>query len=225
MEKHGLVTRGDTSEACYAQTIRIISEAEAFIEARVNNDKLFGGRKHAPLAAEIRRSIAAEVMPAVRGAVSDAKKMILSFDDQDDVLDFVGGIDSPKLSQAGAACPDHLVHTKVVPLFIDWTPNAEDVEGLKAKLIEGIAAYKAQYQAYFERNRHEGDVMFEAAPRVILIPDRNDQHRQELGDVASQRRPVSSGNRGHARRNGARRLRIPERERILQRGVLAAGAV
>lgn len=170
MEKHGLVTWGDTSEACYAQTIRIISEAEAFIEARVNNDKLFGGRKHAPLAAEIRRSIAAEVMPAVRGAVSDAKKMILSFDDQDDVLDFVGGIDSPKLSQVGAACPDHLVHTKVVPLFIDWTPNAEDIEGLKAKLIEGIAAYKAQYQAYFERNHHEGDVMFEAAPRVILIP-------------------------------------------------------
>lgn len=170
MEKHGLVTWGDTSEACYAQTIRIISKAEAFIEARVNNDKLFGGRKHAPLAAEIRRSIAAEVMPAVRGAVSDAKKMILSFDDQDDVLDFVGGIDSPKLSQVGAACPDHLVHTKVVPLFIDWTPNAEDIECLKAKLIEGIAAYKAQYQAYFERNHHEGDVMFEAAPRVILIP-------------------------------------------------------
>lgn len=170
MEKHGLVTWGDTSEACYAQTIRIISEAEAFIEARVNNDELFGGRKFAPLASEVRRSIAAEVMPAIRGAVSDVKKMILSFDDQEDVLDFVGGIDSPKLSQVGAACPDHLVHTKVVPLFIDWTPDAEDVEGLKAKLIEGIAAYKEQYQAYFERNHHEGDIMFEAAPRVILIP-------------------------------------------------------
>lgn len=170
MEKHGLVTWGDTSEACYAQTIRIISEAEAFIEARVNNDKLFGGRKFTPLASEVRRSIAAQVMPAVRGAVSDAKKMILSFDDQDDVLDFVGGADSPKLSQVGAACPDHLVHTKVVPLFIDWTPDAEDVEGLKNKLIDGIAAYKEQYKAYFERNHHEGDVMFEAAPRVILIP-------------------------------------------------------
>ncbi|MEC0310469.1 bifunctional aldolase/short-chain dehydrogenase [Paenibacillus lautus] len=170
MEKHGLVTWGDTSEACYAQTIRIISEAEAFIEARVNNDKLFGGRKHTPLASEVRRRIAAQVMPAVRGAVSDAKKMILSFDDQDDVLDFVGGADSPKLSQVGAACPDHLVHTKVVPLFIDWIPDAEDVEGLKTKLIDGIAAYKEQYKAYFERNHHEGDIMFEAAPRVILIP-------------------------------------------------------
>ncbi|WP_248924246.1 bifunctional aldolase/short-chain dehydrogenase [Paenibacillus hamazuiensis] len=170
MEKHGLVTWGETSEACYAQTIKIINEAEAFIEARVNEAKLFGGQKHAPLPADVRRSIAAQVMPTIRGAVSDAKKMILSFDDQDDVLAFVGGQDSPQLSQVGAACPDHLVHTKVVPLFIDWTPNADDVEGLKAKLKEGVAAYKEQYKAYFERNKNEGDVMFEAAPRVILIP-------------------------------------------------------
>jgi len=170
MEKHGLVTWGDTSEACYAQTIRIISEAEAYIEARIDDSKLFGGRKHAPLPQEVRRRIAGEIMPAVRGAVSDSKKMILTFDDQDDVLDFVCGSDSPKLSQVGAACPDHLVHTKVVPLFIDWTPDADDVKGLQEKLVAGIAAYKEQYQAYFERNRHEGDVMFEAAPRVILIP-------------------------------------------------------
>ncbi|MBB6735222.1 bifunctional aldolase/short-chain dehydrogenase [Cohnella zeiphila] len=170
MEKHGLVTWGETSEEAYAQTIKIISEAEAFIEARVDEAKLFGGVRHAPLPAEVRRAIAAEVMPTVRGAVSDAKKMILTFDDQDDVLAFVGGEKSAKLSQVGAACPDHLVHTKVVPLFIDWTPNADDVEGLKAILKDGIAAYKDQYKAYFERNRNDGDVMFEAAPRVILIP-------------------------------------------------------
>jgi rhamnulose-1-phosphate aldolase/alcohol dehydrogenase len=170
MEKHGLVTWGDTAEACYAQTIRIINEAERYIEARVDNAKLFGGQKHAPLPAETRRKIAAEVMPAVRGAVSGDKKMILSFDDADDVLAFVGGADSPALSQVGAACPDHLVHTKVVPLFVDWTPDASDVEGLKKKLVDGIAAYKEQYKAYFERNKNEGDVMFEAAPRVILIP-------------------------------------------------------
>lgn len=170
MEKHGLVTWGETSEACYAQTIKIINEAEAFIEARVNEARLFGGQKHPALPADVRRQIASQVMPTIRGAVSDSKKMILSFDDQDDVLAFVGGTDAPELSQVGAACPDHLVHTKVVPLYIDWTPNAEDIAGLKAKLAEGIAAYKEQYKAYFERNKNEGDVMFEAAPRVILIP-------------------------------------------------------
>lgn len=170
MEKHGLVTWGDTSEAAYAQTIKIINEAESYIEARVNAERLFGGVKHAPLAEADRRNIAAQVMPAIRGAVSDVKKMILTFDDAEDVLEFVGGAASPKLSQVGAACPDHLVHTKVVPLFIDWTPNVEDIDGLKAILASSIAAYKEQYKAYFERNKHEGDVMFEAAPRVILIP-------------------------------------------------------
>lgn len=170
MEKHGLVTWGDTSEQCYAQTIKIISEAETFIESKFDQDQLFGGVKHRPLPAEDRRRIAAEVMPSIRGAVSEVKKMILSFDDEEDVLAFVGGNNSSELSQVGAACPDHLVHTKMVPLFIDWTPNADDIEGLKAKLIEGISTYKEQYEDYYNRNKHEGDVMFEAAPRVILIP-------------------------------------------------------
>ncbi|GAA0137161.1 bifunctional aldolase/short-chain dehydrogenase [Paenibacillus sp. YSY-4.3] len=170
MEKHGLVTWGDTSEACYAKTIEIINEAERYIESRVNVATLFGGLVHQPLPSEERKSIVAKLMPSIRGAVSDGKKMILTFDDEEDVLAFVGSKDSAQLSQVGAACPDHLVHTKVVPLFIDWTPDASDVEGLRRKLIEGIADYKQQYKAYFERNKNEGDVMFEAAPRVILIP-------------------------------------------------------
>ncbi|MCM3748629.1 bifunctional aldolase/short-chain dehydrogenase [Paenibacillus pasadenensis] len=170
MEKHGLVTWGETQEECYAQTIRIIKEAEAFIEARVDEAKLFGGLKHAPLPAEERRRIAAAVMPLIRGAVSDEKRMVLTFDDGDDILAFAGGADAPQLSQVGAACPDHLVHTKVVPLLVDWTPDASDTDGLKTRLQEGIEAYKENYKAYFERNRNEGDTRFEAAPRVILIP-------------------------------------------------------
>ena len=171
MEKHGLVTWGDTAEECYARTIRVIQEAEAYIEARVDEAKLFGGRKFEPLPADVRRRLAAEVMPLVRGAVSaEGRRMILSFDDGEDVLRFVCGRDSERLSQIGAACPDHLVHTKVKPLFVDWTPDEGDAEGLKRKLREGIAAYKEQYKAYFERNKNEGDVMFEPAPRVILVP-------------------------------------------------------
>ncbi|WP_328802564.1 bifunctional aldolase/short-chain dehydrogenase [Paenibacillus sp. LX16] len=170
MEKHGLVTWGDTSEAAYAKTIEIIQEAESYIKARQEEKQGFGGAKYKALTYEERRSIASQVMPSVRGAVSDEKKMILTFDDAEDVLEFVNGPDSAALSQVGAACPDHLVHTKMKPLYVDWTPDVEDVVGLKVKLAEGIAAYKEQYQAYFERNRLEGDVMFEAAPRVILIP-------------------------------------------------------
>lgn len=169
MEKHGLVTWGDTPERCYAKTISIINEAEQYIEGRVEEENLFGGLKTRSLTEEQRRSVASVVMPLIRGAVSDERKMILTFDDAEDVLRFVGGIDSEELSSRGAACPDHLVHTKVVPLFIAWEPDVSDIEGLKIKVAEGVVAYKEQYKVYFERNKHEGDVMFEAAPRVILI--------------------------------------------------------
>ncbi|MGN7455937.1 bifunctional rhamnulose-1-phosphate aldolase/short-chain dehydrogenase [Paenibacillus pasadenensis] len=172
MEKHGLVTWGDTQEACYEQTIRIISEAEAFIEARVDGSRLFGGLKSAPLPETDRRRVAAAVMPLIRGLVSDEKRMVLSFDDGDDILAFAGGADAPQLSQVGAACPDHLVHTKVVPLLADWTPDSSEagIAALQAALRQGIEAYKENYKAYFERNKNEGDRRFEAAPRVILIP-------------------------------------------------------
>lgn len=170
MEKHGLVTWGDTSEACYAKTIAIINEAESFIEARVLEDRLFGGAKYTSLPAEERKQIAAAIMPVIRGAVSDQKKMILSFDDADDVLQFVNGEKSAALSQVGAACPDHLVHTKMVPLYVEWDPASGTIETLTQAVKDGVEQFKSNYAAYFERNKNEGDVMFEAAPRVILIP-------------------------------------------------------
>ncbi|WP_088549240.1 bifunctional aldolase/short-chain dehydrogenase [Paenibacillus aquistagni] len=170
MEKHGLVTWGETSEACYNKTIAIIQEAEAYIEAKVNEGQLYGGKQYESIAAEDRGRILAEVLPVVRGAVSDNKKMIVNVDAAEDVLAFVNSRDAKTLSQVGAACPDHLVHTKMKPLYIEWNPEGQDVDALKAALLQGIAAYKEEYKAYFDRNKHEGDVMFEAAPRVILIP-------------------------------------------------------
>ncbi|WP_274650431.1 bifunctional aldolase/short-chain dehydrogenase [Paenibacillus humicola] len=170
MEKHGLVTWGETSEECYNKTLAVIGEAERYIESRVNEGALFGGARYSPLPEQKRRELASSVMPAIRGAVSDAKPMLVTFDDEADVLQFVGSRDAAKLSQIGAACPDHLVHTKMVPLYVEWDPASGTAESLAEAVRGGIAAFKAEYAAYFERNKNEGDVMFEAAPRVILVP-------------------------------------------------------
>ncbi|OQO98492.1 bifunctional aldolase/short-chain dehydrogenase [Geobacillus sp. 44B] len=170
MEKHGLVTWGETAKECYEKTISIINEAEQYIRERIDETSVFGGQKYKALPAEERKKILAQVMPIIRGAVSDQKRMILSYDDSDDVLQFVNSYEAPVLSQIGAACPDHLVHTKRVPLYVDWDPQTNDVHQLIEKVKEGIERFKEEYKAYFERNRKEGDQMFEPAPRVILIP-------------------------------------------------------
>jgi rhamnulose-1-phosphate aldolase/alcohol dehydrogenase len=170
MEKHGLVTWGETSEEAYAKTIQIISEAEQFINDRLNEETVFGGQQYESLSEEVATSLLAKVMPVIRGAVSEEKKMLLTYDRGEDVLQFVNSRDAKELSQVGAACPDHLVHTKRVPLYIDWNPQTGDVEALIQAIKEGVESFKAEYKAYFERNKHEGDKMFEPAPRVILIP-------------------------------------------------------
>lgn len=170
MEKHGLVTWGDTSKEAYDKTIEIINEAEAYIEKQAENKNLFGGTKYTTLPEEQRKEILAEIMPIVRGQVSTDKRMLVSYNDDQNVLDFVNSHDAKELSQVGAACPDHLVHTKRVPLYIEWDPVNENREQLIAKLKEGLNQFKQDYVEYFERNKEEGDVMMETAPRIILIP-------------------------------------------------------
>jgi rhamnulose-1-phosphate aldolase/alcohol dehydrogenase len=168
MGKHGLVTWGESSQECYENTLRIIGEAEAYIAARVGDDP-FGQPIVAALAAEDRAKLCARLLPVIRGAVSAERRAILRFDDAPDVLQFVGSREGKALSQSGAACPDHLVHTKRLPLWLAWQPSdGEDV--LLERVRRGIAAYATDYQAYFDAHRGPTDQPFPAAPRVILIP-------------------------------------------------------
>ena len=170
MEKHGLVVWGDTAKESYDKTISVINEAESFINSRIKEDAIFGGKKYDSLSTKDKQNILAKVMPIIRGAVSDEKKMLLTYDNAADVLEFVNSRDAAELSQVGAACPDHLVHTKMKPLFVDWDPSSKDADQLIEAVRNGIENFKKEYKDYFESNKNKGDVMFEPAPRVILIP-------------------------------------------------------
>src|ERR671932_382062 len=139
----------------------------------------FGGRSVEPLSPERREELLAEVLPALRGALSswaeEATHKILRPDHtSEDVFEFVCGRDSKELSQVGAACPDHLVRTKVRPLWVDFDPQREGADDLKPRLREGVEAYRRDYEAYYSRNREsspEGEApMFDPNPRVVLIP-------------------------------------------------------
>lgn len=170
MEKHGLVTWGETSEESYHKTISIIQEAEDYIEAKAEGKAPFGGANYESLNQGERENILAQVLPVIRGQVSTEKKMIVTNDASQAVLEFVNSKDAKKISQIGAACPDHLVHTKRVPMYVEWDPASNDVDGLINNIKDGIASFKEEYVAYFERNKSEGDNIVEAVPRVILIP-------------------------------------------------------
>jgi len=184
LAKHGLITWGETDETCYASTISTIAQARDFVEQRIAraDRSVFGSVRVTALSAEERCSIAAQVAPVLRGLVSEGKRQILRFEDGDDVLTFANSQDAPRLTNIGAACPDHLVHTKPWPLLVDWTPG-QDGEALVASLRTGIAAYMEKYRHYLEANALQNldpdaatpvyratDAASDPHPRVILIP-------------------------------------------------------
>ncbi|GGK38854.1 putative oxidoreductase YuxG [Deinococcus malanensis] len=168
MGKHGLVTWGDTARESYETTLRIIGEAQAYLDAR-QEAQPFGGAQVQNLPEDEANALLAEVLPVLRGAMKGARPVILNVDRSPEVMEFVNSRAAAELSQVGAACPDHLVHTKRTPLFLNWTPD-QGKEALLTAAKESVERFKVEYATYFEGNKGEGDVMFTPSPRVVLIP-------------------------------------------------------
>ena len=71
--------------------------------------------------------------------------------------------------QIGAACPDHLVHTKRRPLWVDFDAEVDDAEALRVRLADGVRAFQRREQAYFEQTGRPRTDCSIRAPRVVLV--------------------------------------------------------
>ena len=169
MGKHGLTVWANTSAECYAQSIKVIGEAEEFINSTRNGRVIFAGAAVPALAAEERVQVWSQVLPVLRGALSQQGSQIVQVDESANVLEFIGSEGAAQFTQVGAACPDHLVHTKRLPLFIDWQPS-QGVDALKAAITTQVAEYARAYTAYFDAHKSTDDVLMNPYPRITLIP-------------------------------------------------------
>src|SRR3954453_16683423 len=147
LAKHGLIVWGDTAEEAYRKTIEVINQAVAFVNERTGDTPRFGGELRPPGDAALLR----ELLPAIRGAVSSERAKVLTLDTSDRALQFVSSADAERLVTVGAPCPDHLVHTKRLPLWISYDPDADDADTLRARIAERAEAYRADYRAYYEQ--------------------------------------------------------------------------
>ncbi len=171
LESHGLFTWADTAQDCYDLTIDIINRAIAWFEQETVSKPIFGGNNHEPLSAEKRREIAAALMPAIRGMVSQDVHMVGHFDDSGTVLQFVCSKDMEALAALGTSCPDHFLRTKIRPLLVDFDPANPDLDATLQKLSGSVASYRADYAAYYERCKHDDSPpMRDANAVVYLIP-------------------------------------------------------
>ncbi len=169
LAKHGLVTWGETAPESYASTLDAINRAAAFVRARGDGTAAFGGCAREPLRDQQRGDLLAEVLPGLRGALGVDGPRVLQVDTSPEVLEFVSGAESQAVSQVGAACPDHLVHTKRRPAWVPYDPEHDDAATLRERLIVAVADFQERERAYFEQYRAETDELLDPSPRVVLI--------------------------------------------------------
>ncbi|WP_394180724.1 bifunctional rhamnulose-1-phosphate aldolase/short-chain dehydrogenase [Yoonia maritima] len=168
---HGLFTWDDDAKVCYETTLEVINTATAWLENKTADLPAFGGQKHTALSRDERRRVAAALMPAIRGMISEDSHKVGHFDDQDAVLQFVGSNDMEPLAALGTSCPDHFLRTKIRPLVVDFDPASPDIDGTLAGLAGMVADYRADYTAYYERCKHDNSpAMRDPNAIVYLVP-------------------------------------------------------
>ncbi|MEM0964553.1 MAG: bifunctional rhamnulose-1-phosphate aldolase/short-chain dehydrogenase [Verrucomicrobiota bacterium] len=171
MGQHGLINWADDDKACYELTLELIEKAGRFIDSKDKGAKTFSGQKYSSIDEDRAKDLTLELLPFLRGNVSQQRRFIATVHRDAAVLEFVNSADAPRLAEIGTSCPDHFLRTKIKPLFIDWDPQSGDLEKLKELLLDGLKEYRADYSAYYESCKHDDSpAMRDPNPTVILIP-------------------------------------------------------
>jgi rhamnose utilization protein RhaD (predicted bifunctional aldolase and dehydrogenase)/NAD(P)-dependent dehydrogenase (short-subunit alcohol dehydrogenase family) len=144
---HGFFSFGATAREAYERMIELGARAEAYLAAH--------GAWVLP-ASEVRpSSIARGDIVALRRQVSDVAgvPLLVASHSGTKELAFAQRADLEDISQQGPVTPDHVIRTKRI-----------------AQVGRDVGAFKAAYEAYFERYGTPGLTMLDPAPRVILDP-------------------------------------------------------
>ncbi|HEU5014895.1 MAG TPA: class II aldolase/adducin family protein, partial [Roseiflexaceae bacterium] len=142
MGQHGLISWADDEKACYETTLTLIEKAAQFIEDHDKGEQTFGGQRYAALGERERADLLDNVVPALRGMVSQQNRFIATVQSDEAILRFVNSNDAPRLAELGTSCPDHFLRTKIKPLYVDWNPQKEDQAALLQKLEQGLEQYR-----------------------------------------------------------------------------------
>jgi rhamnulose-1-phosphate aldolase/alcohol dehydrogenase len=170
--QHGIFTVGDTAQQAYGRMIEFVTMAE----------ERLGRQRKSLTQARLPSKLATvpEIAPILRGAVAieknagagTAKRQLLDFRTNPQILNYVNGAELARYSQVGVVTPDHTIRTKNWPVIVP-APEAGKLEEWAKDVHEAVAAYVARYHRYFEDNNAKSAMKkkeLDPLPRVILVP-------------------------------------------------------
>jgi rhamnose utilization protein RhaD (predicted bifunctional aldolase and dehydrogenase)/NAD(P)-dependent dehydrogenase (short-subunit alcohol dehydrogenase family) len=170
--QHGIFTVGNSAKQAYDRMIEFVTLAE----------ERLGLQRKSLAQAKLPANLASlpEIAPILRGAVAieknpmagTAKRQLLDFRTNAQILNYVNGAELARYSQVGVVTPDHTIRTKNWPVIVP-APEAGKLDAWAKDVHEAVAAYVARYHRYFEDNNAKSAVKkkeLDPLPRVILVP-------------------------------------------------------
>ena len=162
---HGIFTFGDDAKTAYKRMTDYIARAEAWLAEQTPVESKWS--------AVIRNDSAIpRVAQIIRGACAVSESpdrfttQLVNIRDHDEIIEISLCWEVESICASGVLTPDHVIRTKNRYVYIDHVPD--DDEELTAKVTEGINAFKADYEKYFETFQASPDqMMLDPMPRVF----------------------------------------------------------
>jgi len=171
MGQHGLINWAEDDKECYELSLSLIERAAEYIASKDQGDKTFGGQKYSRISEADREELLFELLPWLRGQISQNKRLVATLQYDENVLRFVNSHDAARLAALGTSCPDHFLRTKIQPLHIEWDPVSKDLQRLRSLLDLGLKTYRAEYEKYYQDcRRPDSPPLRDPNPTVVLIP-------------------------------------------------------
>ena len=168
---HGLVVWGADPAECYARLVRVVRHIDDYVERSRRGRAVLGATARSIAPPDVRRRCAEVVLPIVRGALGPraADRVILHFDDADDILTALGAERLPSLVRRGVATPEHILRAGRLPVWLDVDPSAPPDRTGDAVRTQ-IARQRAEYEEYHQRYAAPGEPPLDDWAKVLLAP-------------------------------------------------------
>ncbi len=173
LEKHGLMTWGQDSQTSYGLTIEMVTRAEKYLAKARRKRKHWSPQICECLAHLEKKDWLAQNLPVIRKTLSANQKVLLTWKDSPEVMEFVNAKETPVVSQKGPATPDHMLRTRRAPLYVK-VPGNNLRKLTPESLQKQIQGYADTHRIYFEKHKKylpdSARKMLDPYPKVILVP-------------------------------------------------------
>jgi NAD(P)-dependent dehydrogenase (short-subunit alcohol dehydrogenase family)/rhamnose utilization protein RhaD (predicted bifunctional aldolase and dehydrogenase) len=183
---HGLVVWGENAEECYARLVEVTGRIDDYLATKRPARPSI---RPPDRPSDERRRLAELVLPVVRGALGKPERVILHYDDDEELLATLAGKHVSELVGRGMATPEHLLRAGRLPVWLDLDlkegassraqrgigsvgvgSESQSADQITSSIRSQLEAARTEYEEYHQRHAGAGDRALDDWAKVVLAP-------------------------------------------------------